>query len=107
MYNYLKEKNSDEGKPEYRLPLLIIGAVFFPIGILIYAWTVQTRALWIGPDVGVGIFGFGVVVTMICISGYMIECFPLVAASAMAAATCLRSIVAFVSTPEDVSLRSC
>lgn len=97
IYSYLRTKNNDDGKPEYRLPLLMVGAIFLPIGILIYSWTAQNQVLWIGPDIGVAVFGFGVVMTMICISGYMIECFPLVAASATAAATCMRSIAGFVS----------
>lgn len=101
LYNYLKAKNANDGKPEYRLPLLIVGAVVSPIGILIYAWTAEYQTLWVGPDFGVGIFGFGVVLTMICISGYIIECFPQVAASAVAAATCLRSLTAFVSAFND------
>lgn len=97
IYTYLKQRNNDDGRPEYRLPLLMVGAISSPIGILIYSWTAQNRVLWIGPDIGVAVFGFGSVMTMICTSGYMIECFPLVAASAVAAATCLRSIAAFVS----------
>lgn len=98
VYTYLRNKNNDDGKPEYRLPLLMVGAIFSPIGILIYSWTAQFQTAWIGPDIGVGVFSLGVVLTMICISGYMIECFPLVAASATAAATCLRSIAGFVSS---------
>lgn len=97
IYTHLKNKNNDDGRPEYRLPLLMVGAAFAPIGIMIYSWTAQEECLWIGPDIGVGIFGFGIVMSMICTSGYMIECFPLVAASAVAAATCLRSIAGFVS----------
>lgn len=68
-----------------------------PIGILIYTWTAQYHTTWLGPDICVAVFGFGTVMTMICTSGYMVGCFPQVAASTVAAATCLRSIVGFVS----------
>ena len=85
------------GQPEFRLPLLLVGALVTPIGLLIYAWTADNKILWIGPDIGIAIVGCGTVLTITCLSGYMIESFPLVSASAMAAATFLRSLAGFVS----------
>lgn len=97
IFERLKRRyNNNNGSPEYRLPLLLVSAVILPIGMLIYAWTAQYKTYFLGPDIGVGIFGFGVVISMSCISGYMIESFPTYAASAMAAATCLRSFAGFV-----------
>ena len=41
-------------KPEYRLPPLIPGAVFIPIGLFIYGWTAEKHTFWIAPIIGTG-----------------------------------------------------
>jgi hypothetical protein len=45
-----------QGKPEYRIPALLIASIFVPIGLLWYGWSAQARLHWIMPIIG-GLFG--------------------------------------------------
>ena len=78
----LVDKNNGKGKPEFRIPALIFGSVFVPVGVLYvppsplrwiiahhppnswYGWSVQARIHWIMPIIGTGIFGFGMMTTL-------------------------------------------
>lgn len=46
VYNKLTARNDGKGRPEYRLPLANIGAVFVPISLFWFAWTVDAHAAW-------------------------------------------------------------
>jgi MFS family permease len=46
-------------EPEYRLPPAIVGAVFVPVGLFIFAWTTYATVHWIVPIIGSAIFGLG------------------------------------------------
>ncbi|KAJ8123953.1 hypothetical protein ONZ43_g221 [Nemania bipapillata] len=46
-------------KPEYRLPLLPIGAVLIPIGLFLYGWTAEKKVHWIVPIIGTAFGGIG------------------------------------------------
>ncbi|MCJ1299263.1 hypothetical protein MMC08_002055 [Hypocenomyce scalaris] len=53
IYRKLKEKNHvDVGSPEYRIPMMFIGALLPPIGLLWYGWSAQARVHWIMPELG-------------------------------------------------------
>lgn len=41
------------------MPLLMITAIFVPVGLLLYGWTANYRVFWLVPDIGIGIFGIG------------------------------------------------
>lgn len=58
---YLTKKNGGLAKSEYRLPTLIFGAVFVPIGLFWYGWTAEYKTHWIVPIIGTAITGFGIV----------------------------------------------
>ena len=92
IYRSLKRKNGDRGIPEYRLPMMALGATFMPIGLLIYAWTAQYRVHWIAVDIGVAIYAAGTFTSFQCLQTYLIDTYTTYAASAFAAATILRSI---------------
>ncbi|KAL0570705.1 hypothetical protein V5O48_011256 [Marasmius crinis-equi] len=61
MYLRMADKNGGKGKPEMRIPPLIFGSLFIPIGLFWYGWSAQAKAHWIMPIIGSGIFGFGTV----------------------------------------------
>lgn len=48
-----------EMKPEYRLPLCIVGGCSVPIAFFWYGWAVQSRVHWIVPIIGPMFLGFG------------------------------------------------
>ncbi|KAL1708221.1 major facilitator superfamily domain-containing protein [Schizophyllum commune] len=90
-YHHLSKKhNNGKGKPEYRVPVLIVGSFFVPIGIFWYGWSAQARIHWIMPIIGSGIFGFGILPIQL----YLVDTFTY-AASAVSAATFLRSMLGF------------
>ncbi|RSM00579.1 hypothetical protein CDV31_011745 [Fusarium ambrosium] len=81
-----------EMKPEYRLPLMIPCSAIIPIGLLVYGWTAQFRVFWFVPIIGTFLIGFGMITVFSSVSTYLVDAFPVYAASATAANTVLRSV---------------
>uniref|UniRef100_A0A093V9F7 Putative transporter n=1 Tax=Talaromyces marneffei PM1 TaxID=1077442 RepID=A0A093V9F7_TALMA len=95
VYRRLKARNGGVGAPEFRTPLLGIGALAIPIGLFIYGWTAEYRTHWIAPNIGAVIFSIGAIMTFQCIQTYLVDSYTRYAASALAAATVLRSLAGF------------
>jgi hypothetical protein len=92
----LKARNGGIGKPEFRLPILIPGAFFVTVGLLIYGWTGNANLHWIAPNIGSFIYCMA---CMLCTSGintYMIDAYTQYAASAISALNVLRNTTAIV-----------
>ncbi|KAF3053552.1 hypothetical protein E8E11_011702 [Didymella keratinophila] len=81
-------------KPEMRLQIMCIGGFFLPIGLLIYGWSANFQTHYMVPLFGTGIIGFGLLMTFMPANTYLIDVFTTHAASAMAANTVLRSLMA-------------
>lgn len=88
-------KNNNTGRPEFRIPLMIPGSVLVPTGLFIYGWTAQYHTHWIGPNIGAALFAAGVIIGFQCIQTYLVDTYTRYAASAVAAATVLRSLAGF------------
>ncbi|TFK55812.1 multidrug resistance protein 4 [Heliocybe sulcata] len=95
MYAWFCARNGGQGKPEYRIPALIFGSIWVPIGLFWYGWSAAARLHWIMPIIGTGIYGFGLMATFLPISLYLVDAFTY-AASAIAAASVFRSMFGFV-----------
>ncbi|KAI4732542.1 MFS multidrug transporter [Aureobasidium sp. EXF-12298] len=95
IWKHLKARAGRETQPEYRVPLMIPGAIIIPIGLFWYGWTAQERMFWILPDIGIAIFGCGVIVGTQAMQAYVMDSFPTHVASASAASQLLRSITGF------------
>lgn len=79
--------------PEDRLPLMILGAVLFPIGLFWFAWTAANPAIhWIVPALAGIVIGCGMFSVFIQCIGYLIEVYLPVANSAMASNGLVRSL---------------
>ncbi|KAG8685116.1 hypothetical protein FRC11_011100 [Ceratobasidium sp. 423] len=94
LYLRLSEKNGGQGKPEYRIPPLFCGTVLIVVGLLWYGWTAHVKAHYILPIIGSGIFGAGMMCCFMPIQLYLVDSFTY-GASAVAAATFLRSLFGF------------
>lgn len=94
-YKYFTKKNGGAGRPEYRIPTMMPASIVLPIGLFITGWTAAAHTHWIGPDIGIALVGAGIIVNYQCIQMYLIDAFTLYAASALAAATFLRSCAGF------------
>ncbi|KAH9858020.1 MFS polyamine transporter [Lenzites betulinus] len=95
VYAALKKRNNDQGEPEFRLPTVVPGAVFLPIGLFISGWGAQEHVHWIVPDIGFFCIGVGMVLTAQGMITYVIDAFAMYAASALAAVSFFRSMAGF------------
>jgi hypothetical protein len=64
---YLTKRNGGTAKPEYRLPLLFVGALLAPIGLFLYGWGAEEKVHWIVPIIGSAFLGaasFNIIVSL-------------------------------------------
>ncbi|CAJ2499748.1 Uu.00g026010.m01.CDS01 [Anthostomella pinea] len=83
-------------KPEYRLPMLPLGAALIPAGLFIYGWTADYKVHWIAPIIGTGVVGAGNLIVFLSIQTYLVDAFTIYAASALATNTIVRSVAGAV-----------
>lgn len=77
--------------PEDRLPAMFIGAFMLPASLFILAWTSMPSVHWAGSLVAGIPLGFCFVLIYMSANAYLVDCYPKVSASALAAKTLLRS----------------
>ncbi|KAI0384215.1 MFS general substrate transporter [Hypomontagnella monticulosa] len=95
LWAYLKGRAGNSTAPEYRVPLMIPGAVLIPLGLLVYGWTAERHMHWIVPDVGIAILGCGIINNTQALQAYVMDAYREYVASASAASQFLRSIAGF------------
>ena len=71
---------------------MLPAAVLAPLGLLCYGWTAQMHLHWVLPNTGMVIYCFGLIVSFQCIQAYVLDCYPVYAASAIGALTVLRAV---------------
>ncbi|KAF1835385.1 MFS general substrate transporter [Decorospora gaudefroyi] len=81
-------------RPEHRLYMMCIGGFFIPMGLFVYGWSVHFQTHFMVPMVATGVIGFGLLMTFMPATTYLVDVFTVHAASAMAASTVLRSLAA-------------
>ncbi|KAK0120190.1 hypothetical protein ONS95_011596 [Cadophora gregata] len=88
-----EERTGEVGgsEPEYRLPPSICGAILVPIGLFMFAWTTYSSVHWIVPIIGSTIFGMGTLLVFSGIFTFLVDAYPLYAASSLAANSFARS----------------
>lgn len=91
VYLYYTKRNNGVGKPEFRVPLMLLSSFLMPAGLFIYGWCAEYHTHWIFLDIGVFIFGFGILMSFLSLNTYLMDAFKY-AASAIAATTVIRSI---------------
>lgn len=79
-------------KPEVRMQLTPIGGILLPAGLFIYGWTAQHQVHWMAPIIGMVIMGIGTMIIFMSIMLYIMDCFDIYAASALAANAVVRSL---------------
>lgn len=87
------KNNNGVSVPEMRFEPLFYGAFMSPIGLMIFAWTCYSNVHWIGPIIGSGIFGAGVLYVFIGIFNYTVDAYRKYAASGLAANTFVRCMM--------------
>lgn len=94
-YAVLSQRNGGNGKPEFRIPLMLPASVSLGVGLLWYGWSAQRRLFWIMPDIGNAFFMAGAVTCNISVNAYVVDTYGKYSASALAAVTTLRSLASF------------
>ncbi|KAK2022708.1 major facilitator superfamily transporter [Colletotrichum zoysiae] len=90
----MTKANGGVYEPEMRLPDCIYFAAVLPVTFFWYGWTAEFKTHWAAPVVGLLPFGVAILGIWQPIQAYVIDAYPLYAASAMAAFTVFRSVVA-------------
>ncbi|KAJ9365696.1 multidrug resistance protein [Paecilomyces variotii] len=83
-------------KPEHRLPIMVPGGLFLPIGLIWYGWSAQAQVFWIVPIIGTAVAAIGLTIVFVAPLAYLIDVFTIYAASAIAANVILRSLCAAI-----------
>ncbi|OTB06726.1 hypothetical protein M426DRAFT_54798 [Hypoxylon sp. CI-4A] len=95
IYAALKRRYGPPGRPEFRVPMMVPGAVLVPVGLFVYGWTAEHKTHWIGPNVGAALFAAGAIMGFQCLQGFLVDSYQRFAASAVGAATVMRSLAGF------------
>lgn len=85
-----------EMTPEYRLPPMLLGGITIPIGIFLYGWTAEKRFQFVVPIIGTALMSFGMIVTTIPCTTYLVDSFTIHSASVIAAFIVSRNIMATI-----------
>lgn len=93
IYKSLTASQHGKARPEFRLPLANIGALFIPMSLFWFAWTVDSHAHWFASIAATFFYGIRQVMVLNCTQNYFINSFEKYAASSIAAGTVFRSVV--------------
>ncbi|TGO58609.1 hypothetical protein BCON_0053g00440 [Botryotinia convoluta] len=83
-------------KPEYRLPIMVLGGVILPIGFFIYGWTAEKHIQYIVPIISTAITSCALILTTLPCVTYLVDAYTQHADSAMAEMIVLRNIAGTV-----------
>jgi predicted MFS family arabinose efflux permease len=89
----LAKANGGVFEPEMRLEISISFSIFLPITLFWYGWCAYYRTHWAATIVSLIPYGVGVVGVFLPLTTYIVDSYPMYAASAIAASTVLRSLV--------------
>ncbi|KAG5981325.1 hypothetical protein E4U55_003076 [Claviceps digitariae] len=96
LFVYMQARShTGEHVAEYRLPLLIPGALIAPAGLLVYGWAAEYLLHWIVVDLGMFLALFGLQLIGLSMQAYVMDAYPDRISSALAASQFLRSLTAF------------
>lgn len=82
--------------PEMRLVPSMLGGVLAPLGVFWFAGTISKSVHWSVPVVAGVPFGLGVVLCFISVQAYLVDAYPLYAASALACHIFMRTTLAAI-----------
>ncbi|CAH2353575.1 polyamine transporter 1 [[Candida] railenensis] len=93
-YNVKMIANGGKPIPEDRLPPMMVGGILFAIGLFWFGWTgnYPDKIHWIVPTISLSFIGCGLITIFLPCLNYIIDCYLMFAASALAGNTFLRSL---------------
>ncbi|OAG36431.1 hypothetical protein AYO21_09416 [Fonsecaea monophora] len=90
----LMKENNGVFEPEMRLSTTTYCGIMLPISLIWYGWVTDKRVHWFSAIAGTVPFGIGMFGIFLPFQTYMVDAFPMHAASAIAAPTVMRSLFA-------------
>jgi hypothetical protein len=75
-----------------------LGAVMYPLGLLLYGWTLQYGEFVVIPEIGTFFFGLGMMIVFATVTTYLVDAVPGRSSSAVALNNFVRSLFACVGT---------
>ncbi|KAI0818836.1 MFS general substrate transporter [Irpex lacteus] len=92
----MRQSPTGRAPPESRLYLPMLGAILCPVGLFWFAWTALPPIHWIVPILAGVPFGIGVAQIMTGLVQYLMDCYTIYCASAIASTVIMRSILAAI-----------
>ncbi|KAF1967062.1 MFS general substrate transporter [Bimuria novae-zelandiae CBS 107.79] len=92
IYAILRARSTNnKGLPVFRVPMMLLGTILTPAGLLLWGWTGETHRHWIFPNIGCALFTAACYICSPCVSVYIIDAYVTFAASAVSTNLVLRS----------------
>ena len=92
-------KNGGELEAEGRFGMNAwVGAIMYPLGILVYGWTIEKGLFVLVPEIGTFFFGIGMMIVFTTVTTYLVDAVPGRSSSAVAMNNLIRNILACVGT---------
>ncbi|KAG6009342.1 hypothetical protein E4U21_002650 [Claviceps maximensis] len=96
LFVYMQRRSpTGEHVPEFRLPLMVPGALIAPIGLIVYGWAAEYLVHWIVVDIGMFLALFALQLIGLSMQAYVMDAYADHVSSALAASQFLRSLTAF------------
>ncbi|KAL7628032.1 hypothetical protein AAE478_002228 [Parahypoxylon ruwenzoriense] len=92
IYINLRDSHKSAGRPEYRLPLVIIGGFTLPLVAAWYGWNAQLHLPVALLLVSVAMMGLALTLAFVPLAAYVVDAFGIYAASAMTAVIVTRCL---------------
>lgn len=89
----MAQANGGVFEPEMRLKISISFSLFLPITLFWYGWCAYYKVHWAATTLSLIPYGIGAVGIFLPLTTYIVDSYPMYAASAIAASTVLRSLV--------------
>lgn len=96
IYTGLRDKNAGIGRPEFRLPLAILGGSFLPIVVFSYGWVPHAQLPLPLCLLTVGFMGACTLLGCLPLTAYVVDAFGLYSASAMTAVVVMRCLMSTI-----------
>lgn len=107
-YHHKSISNRGVAKPEFKFYCMLYTVWIPPLGLLIYGFMTYYGIHWIFADFGIVVFCIGISIAVVAIQSYMVDCYALLAGSALTSTIVFRSIVGTGATigAEDLLLHA-
>ncbi|GJC81560.1 efflux pump vrtL [Colletotrichum liriopes] len=95
IYRAMSRRNGGQGKPEFRIPVMVPGTLLLGVGLFWYGWSAKAILHWIMPNIGCALFVAGATVCTSSVNAYIVDTYGQYSASAIAAISILRCLAGF------------